>query len=129
MQRLFKINRPINITTIIVISFFLLTCTKVEEKKEEVKSVNTQQIFISSIKGGDWHSNSTWIQGNVPTPDADVNITGKVTINGKAECLNLLIDNGATLELSTKAELVVKHHVINEGTIINNGSLKTKDDN
>ena len=127
MQRLFQTNRPFSILSIIFVSFLLLYCTKEEEKQEEVKTEKPQQIFISSVNGGDWHNGSTWIQGNVPTVDADVNITGKVTISGKAECLNLLIDNGATLELSPKAELTVKHHVINEGTIINNGVLRTKD--
>lgn len=130
MQKFIEINRPINIISIIVLSFFFLACSKVkEEKKEELISEKTQMIFVSSVKGGDWNSNSTWIQGNVPTSDADVNITGKVTLNGKAECLNLLIDNGATLELSSNAELIVKHHIINEGAIINNGVLKTKDNN
>jgi hypothetical protein len=107
-----------------VLSVGLFQCT---QKKEEPVKESGPQIIVSKVEGGDWNKVTTWVEGIIPTIDSDVNITGKVIVTGKAECLNLMVDIGATLEVSPKAVLNVKHHVINDGTIINNGEIKVND--
>jgi len=122
-NKLFK-QRIIFLLAFIFFSIILIQCTS---KKEEPIIETSPQILASKVKGGDWHSDSTWVQGKVPSIDSDVNVSGKVIINKKAECLNLMIDNGASIEIMKDASLTVKHHIINEGTIINNGEIKVRD--
>ena len=105
-------------------SFALYQCK--EQEKEIVKD-NTPKIIVSTIDGGDWNEAKTWIQGVVPTKDSDVNITGRVSVTGNAECLNLMIDAGSLLEVQKGAVLKIYHHVIQEGTVINNGNITLKE--
>lgn len=114
-------NILINSVLAIIIVFTMLQCT---EKKSGDKTTNmTSKIFTSKINGGDWNNPNTWIEGKVPTKNSDVNITGSVTVKNKAECLNLIIDKGAYLEVNENAILKINHHVIQEGTILNNGEI------
>ncbi len=104
----------------VIISALLILCTP---KKEEPVKETSPKIIVSNADGGDWANVATWVDGAIPTIDSDVNITGKVVVNGKAECMNLMIDHQATIEVMKGASLTVKHHIINEGTIINNGEI------
>jgi hypothetical protein len=114
------LNTLVNIILAITIVFTAFQCT---EKKSEDKTNTTPQIFTSKINGGDWNDPNTWIEGKVPTKNSDVNITGTVTVKDKAECLNLIIDKGAYLKVNENAILKINHHVIQEGTILNNGEI------
>jgi|GEM_PF-6254021 len=122
-KKLFEL-KIVYYSVLLILMVGLIQCT---QKTEGPIKDNTPQIIVSKIEGGDWSDVATWQQGVVPTIDSDVNITGKVNVKGKAECLNLLVDNGATLEISPNSVLTVKHHVINDGTIINNGEIKVRD--
>jgi len=124
MKNKVYIQRITFLFAFIAVSFILIQCT---QKSEEPVKETAPQILVSSAGGGDWHATATWLQGKVPTIDSDVNISGKVVINSKAECLNLMIDNGASLEVLKNASLTVKHHIINEGTIINNGEIVVRE--
>lgn len=124
MRKKVKIN---NLTLLLLIG--LVSIISYQCKKEEVpKPVdNTPKIIVSTVDGGEWNAVKTWIQGVIPTKDSDVNITGRVTVSGKAECLNLMIDAGSILEIQQGAVLKIYHHVIQEGTVINNGEITLKE--
>ena len=109
----------------VLVLIFAYSC-----KKEEIKpsEINTgPQTFTSTINGGDWSSPSTWIENLVPNEKSDVVISGRVNIKSKVICLNLMIDNGAILEVEKDASIKIIHHLINEGIIINNGTIGLKE--
>lgn len=101
---------------------FFYACKKEEVKVNEVKSAPL--TITSTVNGGDWDNPKTWIENTVPNDKSDVVISGRVTIKSKVECLNLMIDNEAVLEVEKDASIKVTHHLINEGIIINNGSFE-----
>ncbi|MFH1052227.1 MAG: hypothetical protein V1779_15010 [bacterium] len=121
MKHILKMQKILFFFAIIITTIGLIQCT---QKNEEVPAKEkVPPIIVSTVEGGDWADVSTWQQGLIPTSESDVNICGKVIINGKAECLNLMVDNRAILEVMKDASLIVKHHIINEGSIVNNGEI------
>jgi len=108
----------------IIIAFLFVSCA--ENKKEETKDKPEKQEITainSKISGGSWHDPNTWVEGVCPTEKSDVVISGKVTVEKDAKCLNLIVSPEATLEVLEGTKLEVLFHLIQEGRIINNGEV------
>ncbi|MFC2131076.1 hypothetical protein ACFLSQ_06540 [Bacteroidota bacterium] len=110
---------------IIVASIGLILCSE----QKETKIDQTPQIIQSTIDGGDWNDPATWHGGIVPDKIYDVAISGRVMVSDKAECLNLMVDTDGYLDVKQNAVLKIYHHVINLGTIVNNGEITVVNEN
>jgi hypothetical protein len=102
-----------------------MSCGKGEKEDAQDQEFH---IITSTVTGGDWTDPNTWQEKVIPNEFTDVNITGRVNLKDSATCLNLMVDVGAHLIVEKDGLLIIKHHAINEGTIINNGKITLKED-
>lgn len=78
------------------------------------------QTIYSTETGGQWHENSTWIGGMVPTSGNDVVINGNVVVlNYDNKCKNLIVNPGKWLGGTTGyyGQLTVFENITNNGGI------------
>lgn len=111
---------------LLLFSFLLISISCKKEETKDTNKNNVPKIITSTVAGGDWFNPNTWNEGIVPTSNSDVNIAGKVVLNDSAECLNLMIDASSQLIIEKNGVLKVKHHLVNEGIIVNSGELIVK---
>ena len=116
-----------NLFSIALITFSMLLLSCSDENKEQNDTKGQVKLVTSTIKGGNWFDINTWEDNVIPNENCDVNITGKVFLKDSAKCLNLMIDMGATLEVNNTGYLFIKHHAVNEGMIINEGTIILND--
>jgi len=115
--------------TVILLLVFAICFTQCKKQEEEVKEPEQgYQTITSTVDGGQWDDPATWTEGVVPTENNDAVITGRVIVSKNAECLNLMIDFNAQLEVEKDVVLKVYSHVIQEGPIIKNGDILVGDE-
>ena len=83
-------------------------------------TISNAQI-TSTTSGGDWNNTSTWIGGTVPGASDNVFIQGKVNVTVGAECLDITIYAGDTLQnnYGSYATLIINANITNNGIIQN----------
>jgi hypothetical protein len=71
----------------------------------------------NSADTGNWHTDSTWNEGTIPTINKDVTILEDhvVTLNTDAHVRNLTIQYGGTLVIEDGANLTVEENLYNNG--------------
>jgi hypothetical protein len=86
-----------------------------------VKSQNT----VTAISSGNWSSNTTWLNGNIPSSSDCVIIPSgfNVQIDSTAYCRDITINSGASLSSDSAVVLNVNRYWSNSGTF-NHGKGK-----
>ena len=89
-----------------------------EDRQEPVTLKSGMAVIISTATGGNWNSTATWEGGIIPVAGDNVTIaTGAtVIIDGAAECNDITIESGGTLNHSGATTLQVNGNWTDNGT-------------
>lgn len=110
-----KKNAMKKITTIVVIMLI---------KTLSIAQLNAQ-LFIKTVKSGNWSDSSIWSTGTVPTPNDNVLIldSNQVTMdNNVISCNGLSLDYGTKLIAYNSGSITVNGDWTNLGTFVDNSS-------